>query len=97
MLRQAAHRSSLHTSILSLLFSTLVISGASLLDAGHKLSVKGVQPELAAKYSSTRGSFDCFSGGPSITFDRVNDDFCDCIDGSDEPGIASLGLPSSHG
>jgi hypothetical protein len=31
----------------------------------------------------------CKDGSKSFTRDRVNDDFCDCVDGTDEPGIHS--------
>jgi len=30
--------------------------------------------------------FPCFDGSSVIPFDHVNDDYCDCADGSDEPG-----------
>lgn len=29
----------------------------------------------------------CKDGSKSFTKDRLNDDFCDCVDGTDEPGI----------
>lgn len=35
--------------------------------------------------------FTCLDGSATIAFDRVNDDYCDCKDGSDEPG--KWGLP----
>uniref|UniRef100_A0A8P4GII7 Glucosidase 2 subunit beta n=1 Tax=Dicentrarchus labrax TaxID=13489 RepID=A0A8P4GII7_DICLA len=34
--------------------------------------------------------FTCLDGTRTIPFDRVNDDYCDCHDGSDEPGVYML-------
>ncbi|KAG8626262.1 hypothetical protein KVT40_005207 [Elsinoe batatas] len=50
---------------------------------------RGVGPDFAKFYKDTE-TFTCISN-PSIKlpFDRVNDDFCDCPDGSDEPGTAA--------
>ncbi|GMY08800.1 glucosidase 2 subunit beta isoform X1 [Fagus crenata] len=31
----------------------------------------------------------CKDGSKSFTRDRVNDDFCDCVDGTDEPGTSA--------
>lgn len=33
-----------------------------------------------------KGQFVCFVSMEEIEFNRVNDDYCDCQDGSDEPG-----------
>jgi protein kinase C substrate 80K-H len=50
---------------------------------------RGVGPEFVKFYES-KTSFACI-GNPSITLDpsRVNDNSCDCPDGSDEPGTAA--------
>ncbi|PMD55811.1 protein kinase-like protein C substrate [Hyaloscypha bicolor E] len=50
---------------------------------------RGVGPEFA-KFYKAADSFTCISN-PSIKLDisKVNDDYCDCPDGSDEPGTAA--------
>ena len=41
----------------------------------------------AARYTASSDKFTCFDGSASIAITSVNDDFCDCKDGSDEPGV----------
>ncbi|KAF2761354.1 glucosidase 2 subunit beta precursor [Pseudovirgaria hyperparasitica] len=50
---------------------------------------RGVGPEFA-KFFKDANTFTCISS-PSvkIPFSRVNDDYCDCPDGSDEPGTSA--------
>uniref|UniRef100_A0A0N5ADW0 Glucosidase 2 subunit beta n=1 Tax=Syphacia muris TaxID=451379 RepID=A0A0N5ADW0_9BILA len=38
---------------------------------------------------NTGSTFTCFDGSKTIDFSKVNDDFCDCLDGSDEPGTSA--------
>uniref|UniRef100_A0A673W2E5 Glucosidase 2 subunit beta n=1 Tax=Salmo trutta TaxID=8032 RepID=A0A673W2E5_SALTR len=37
------------------------------------------------RFYRERKSFLCIDGSKMIPFDQVNDDYCDCVDGSDEP------------
>ncbi|KXZ51700.1 hypothetical protein GPECTOR_11g15 [Gonium pectorale] len=63
---------------------------AGLLSAGHGQSIRGLNPDLTPHYSGSGGTFTCISGGGKvIPFSRVNDDYCDCPDGSDEPGTSA--------
>ncbi|KAJ7162638.1 glucosidase II beta subunit-like-domain-containing protein [Mycena crocata] len=50
----------------------------------------GVPPALISRYSPPRsGLWACLDGSKEIPWDFVNDDTCDCPDGSDEPGTSA--------
>ena len=51
---------------------------------GRVACARGVSPRHLFQYCCT-GSFVC-SDGSEISCAWVNDDYCDCLDGSDEPG-----------
>ncbi|KAH8598736.1 glucosidase II beta subunit-like protein-domain-containing protein [Bisporella sp. PMI_857] len=57
--------------------------------AAESARPRGVGPEYAKFYKATDG-FTCI-GTPSIKLEvsQINDDYCDCPDGSDEPGTAA--------
>lgn len=49
---------------------------------------RGVSLSKASLYLPTK-DFTCFDGTSTIPFSYVNDDYCDCFDGSDEPGTSA--------
>ncbi|XP_076307744.1 uncharacterized protein LOC143223544 [Tachypleus tridentatus] len=53
-------------------------------------SVLGVLASQQKLYlPNQKGMFQCIQDKTEIPFDHVNDDFCDCLDGSDEPGTSA--------
>lgn len=54
------------------------------------LGILGVAPSNLSSYKpNLMGLFACLSGELSISWTSVNDDYCDCPDGSDEPGTGA--------
>ncbi len=51
------------------------------------LQIHGVHPSLLSHYEPKGTTWTCLDGNKTIPWSAVNDDYCDCIDGSDEPGI----------
>ncbi|KAG5735388.1 Glucosidase 2 subunit beta [Termitomyces sp. T112] len=50
----------------------------------------GVSPALLSKYVPLpSGNWKCLDGSKEISWAFVNDDSCDCLDGSDEPGTGA--------
>jgi hypothetical protein len=62
--------------------------------AGKSQLPRGASPSDAALYSAAEksGEFECKDGSSKIPYSRVNDDYCDCADGSDEPGACGCHL-----
>ncbi|CAF1041247.1 unnamed protein product [Brachionus calyciflorus] len=54
-----------------------------------KLSIKdmrGINKEMKKLYEpNEKGMFKCLTNNQFIDFDKLNDDYCDCLDESDEP------------
>ena len=49
-------------------------------------SIRGVPPSLHSVYDASSDAFKCLDGSKSLPWSRINDNYCDCVDGSDEPG-----------
>ncbi|RWS03158.1 glucosidase II beta subunit-like protein, partial [Dinothrombium tinctorium] len=47
--------------------------------------IPGVKTNFAALYAKRGEHFKCLISGEIIAYKQVNDDYCDCVDGSDEP------------
>ncbi|XP_057299913.1 glucosidase 2 subunit beta-like isoform X2 [Hydractinia symbiolongicarpus] len=50
--------------------------------------VRGVDIKHQSFYDPSK-DFTCFDGSKTIPFSSVNDDYCDCHDGTDEPGTSA--------
>ncbi|KAL9265665.1 Glucosidase 2 subunit beta-like protein [Drosera capensis] len=55
----------------------------------HHPSLLGVSPQDEKYYDGSAGFVGCRDGSKKINRSRINDDFCDCVDGSDEPGTSA--------
>ena len=64
----------------------LLCSLSALLQSGAGASIRGAPPSLHSAYDTTSDTFRCLDGSRTLPRVRVNDDYCDCGDGSDEPG-----------
>ncbi|KAF9299531.1 hypothetical protein BGZ74_008889 [Mortierella antarctica] len=59
-------------------------------DSSNKL--RGVAPSDLQRYApNEKGQWTCLDSSKTISFSAVNDDYCDCLDGSDEPGTSACG------
>lgn len=68
-------------------FALILNLSVCLADAG----VRGIPPELESKYvPDSKGNWKCLNNPDvEISFDKINDGYCDCPDGSDEPGTSA--------
>lgn len=73
-----------HLSIAFLVFYLLKVGQSSV----EVARPRGVSISRIGLYDPEH-DFTCFDGSRKIPFNQVNDDYCDCIDGSDEPGTSA--------
>ena len=76
---------------MGILLALLVVLLATLYapPASSQAATVGVHPDQLALYSGSE--FSCKDGSAKISISQVNDNFCDCADGSDEPATSACG------
>jgi len=79
--------------ILTLLGVIVIASADNKQQHSYGNRPRGVALLKAALYEE-KDEFECLDGSKKIPFDQVNDDYCDCADGSDEPGTSAC--PNGH-
>ncbi|XP_052620623.1 glucosidase 2 subunit beta [Lactuca sativa] len=73
--------------VLFVLSSTLVLRSAAI----PLNDLLGIAPEDEKYYAGlwSSGTIKCKDGSKTFTKSQLNDDFCDCFDGTDEPGTSA--------
>jgi hypothetical protein len=61
----------------------------ALASAARIVAVRGAPPASWGSFFDAAGVYTCDGGATKLAKNQVNDDFCDCDDGSDEPGTAA--------
>ncbi|KAF9901996.1 hypothetical protein EC991_005433 [Linnemannia zychae] len=73
------------------ILATLALS-AAVTRANVSNTPRGVSPSNANLYVPDKANnWSCLDGSRTLPFSAVNDDYCDCSDGSDEPGTSACG------
>jgi protein kinase C substrate 80K-H len=67
-----------------------IVAAAALLCVRASSSlVAGIPASQRFAYAGDGASFTCLDGSRRVPLSAVNDDYCDCADGSDEPGTSA--------
>lgn len=66
----------------------IIIAAVFWSDFVDSRKIRGISSSYKRFYREKK-SFFCLDGSKMIPFERVNDDYCDCEDGSDEPGTSA--------
>lgn len=84
--RRRSHSSSAAPTVTSRTSRPAVAPPAQVPSPRHR--VRGVSPDEVKHYTPGK-TFKCLRSSGVISYDQVNDDYCDCKDGSDEPGTSA--------
>ncbi|GAC92778.1 hypothetical protein PHSY_000334 [Pseudozyma hubeiensis SY62] len=79
---------------LNLAVAALAATTISASASSSNTPLRGVAPADAAKYQPSKNPqgqlrWKCLDGSKELSWTAVNDDYCDCPDGSDEPGTSA--------
>eukprot|EP00747_Dinoflagellata_sp_TGD_P168385 gnl/TRDRNA2_/TRDRNA2_194617_c0_seq1.p1 gnl/TRDRNA2_/TRDRNA2_194617_c0~~gnl/TRDRNA2_/TRDRNA2_194617_c0_seq1.p1 ORF type:complete len:516 (+),score=157.76 gnl/TRDRNA2_/TRDRNA2_194617_c0_seq1:72-1550(+) len=69
--------------------TALLCAAACVSFTAGMVELRGVNPQDMPRYEPKDNQFRCFDGTGSVAISGVNDEICDCADGSDEPGTAA--------
>ncbi|KAK5670541.1 hypothetical protein BDV3_002722 [Batrachochytrium dendrobatidis] len=69
---------------------------AVFISAESSFNSRGVHPSKLHLYQLSTTQFTCLDKSATISMTAVNDDYCDCADGSDEPGTSACANSSFY-
>ncbi|KAA8542885.1 hypothetical protein F0562_024037 [Nyssa sinensis] len=76
-----------HVSFLAFMFCIVSIGGSA--STPSKSQLEGIAPGDEKYYKASPDTIKCKDGSKKFTKSQLNDDFCDCLDGTDEPGTSA--------
>uniref|UniRef100_A0A1I8IR25 Glucosidase 2 subunit beta n=2 Tax=Macrostomum lignano TaxID=282301 RepID=A0A1I8IR25_9PLAT len=76
------------TTVFSVSICCCLLAAAAAADSEAGESPRGVPRSKLGLYDPTK-PFNCLDGSGTLPWSKVNDDYCDCRDGSDEPGTSA--------
>jgi len=77
------------TFVIVAVCTIMVTYGADMKKVPEPRLARGLNAEIAKKFSDDYKTFTCDNGATVLSVDAVNDDYCDCADSSDEYGTTA--------